>query len=370
VGIENVPDSAPWLNTHFVLPYGLRLQQKVGMVDITNVEDLGATVRYTANNNYSAGDIVSIYNVDPVAYNLQRATILSATSTTFTITTAATGTYVSGGTAQKTGEIAVTIPAGITFVYAIVVGGGHGGVNIGGGGAGGVAWGWTIAPSTCLIGAGGGSGGIGAPTRYGNIMASGGGNGLGGAGIGANSTSDSGSSGVQNYWGIPGGSGGTMASNLGVKGQSGGGAGGGSAAFTNGNIGGAGGDGISGGGGGRSWGGGSGTNTGGAGGNGLVGGGGAGANNTSGTRIGGAGGNGYNILTGTITTGGAGTTGTNTNGAGGGGGGIAGNGFAALGTNGGQGGLGGGAGGGQGVTGASPLGTGGSGGAGILYLFY
>ena len=370
MGINNVPDAAPWLNTHFVLPYGLRLQQKVGQATITNVVDAGATVVYTADNNYSAGNIVSIYGVNPVAYDLQRATILSATSTTFTITSAATGTYVSGGTAQRTGEIAVTIPTGITFVYAITVGGGSGGFNIGGGGAGGVAWGWTIAPSTCLIGASGGSGSVGSATRYGNIMAGGGFNGLGSAGVGANSTTDAGISGTQNYWGIPGGGNTSMASNLGVKGQSGSGAGGGSAAFTNGNIGGAGGDGISGGGGGRSWGPGAGTNTGGAGGNGLVGGGGGAANNTSGTRTGGTGGNGYNILTGAITTGGAGTTGTNTNGAGGGGGGIAGNGFAASGTTGGQGGLGGGAGGGQGVTGGSPVGTGGSGGAGVLYLFY
>ena len=88
----------PWTNTHFVLPYGLRLQQKVGMVDITNVSASSGTVTYTAANSYSAGNTVSIYGVNPVAYNLQNVTIASASSTQFTVTNAATGTYVSGGT--------------------------------------------------------------------------------------------------------------------------------------------------------------------------------------------------------------------------------------------------------------------------------
>jgi hypothetical protein len=128
----------PFANTHFNLPYGLRFQQAVGQAIITNVVDAGATVVYTANNNYSAGNLVSIYDVNPVAYNLQNATILSATSTTFTITTSATGTYVSGGIAQKLGENTVTVPSGITFVYAIVVGAGGAGAS-GQSGAGGAA---------------------------------------------------------------------------------------------------------------------------------------------------------------------------------------------------------------------------------------
>ena len=103
----------------------------------------------------------------------------------------------------------VTIPAGINFVYAVVVGGGAGGVNgssAGGGGAGGVAWGWTLAQSTCIVGAGGAvNASSGGYTRYGNIIAGGGGgnaaNGfLGGAGGG------SGGAGATNYWGIPNGS--------------------------------------------------------------------------------------------------------------------------------------------------------------------
>ena len=53
------------------------------------------------------------------------------------------------------GTTSVTIPSGITFVYAIAVGGGGGGNPSNGGGAGGVAWGWTIATSSCVVGAGG-----------------------------------------------------------------------------------------------------------------------------------------------------------------------------------------------------------------------
>ena len=203
----------PFANTSFILPHGLRLQQKVGQATITNVTASGGTITYTAANNYSAGNAVSIYNVNPVAYNLQGVTIASASSTQFTITNAATGTYVSGGTVQRTGEIDVTIPAGITFVYAICVGGGGVGFNLGGGsgsrggGGGGIAYGWTLATSTCIVGPGArttaSSGGY---TRYGSVIAGGGAGGSagvlgsGGAGPSAGGTS---------YWGVPGGVAGT-----------------------------------------------------------------------------------------------------------------------------------------------------------------
>jgi len=351
----------PFANTHFILPYGLRLQQKVGMVDITNVVDAGATVVYTANNNYSTGNIVSIYGVDPVAYNLQNATVLSATSTDFTITNAATGTYVSGGVAQRTGEQNVTIPAGINFVYVIMTGGGEAGERAQittGGGSGGVSWGWTVPSPTCIIGAGGTTSGLdGGFSRYGNVIAGGGG---GTATLG--SGGGAGVSGATNYWGIPGGVNGATR----LNGQSGSGAGGGGGTATLNTSGGNGGSGISGGAGGSASVTGSGTMTGGNGGSGLVGGGGGGAGGNTGTRTGGNGGNGINILTGAVTTGGTGTVGTSANGGGGGGGGMAGNGTNAVTTTGGAGGLGGGGGGG----GPTSSDQGGSGGAGILYLFY
>ena len=237
----------------------------------------------------------------------------------------------------------VTIPAGITWVYVIMSSGG-GGSYFGYAGSGGeVSWGWTLASSTCVIGAGGTDGSSGGYTRYGHILANG------------DRTMGSLSK-AANYYGQPPGTS-YGDSSFTLNGNPGASAGGGS----NGNSGfqgGSGGDGISGGCGG------SGNQTtvtaiGGNGGSGLTGGGGGGGLNTTGTRTGGNGGNGINVLTGAITTGGTGSTGTGTNGAGGGGGGIAGNGGNASGTSGGTGGLGGG--------GAGKTGTGG---AGILYIFY
>jgi hypothetical protein len=106
----------------------------------------------------------------------------------------------------------VTIPANITFVYAICVGGG--GAGIGGegrtGGGGAVAWGWTLAFNSCIVGAGGVAGGSlgGGYTQYGNIIAGGGGAGGGGGALGGgcgainflgNQIS------TANYWGMPSG---------------------------------------------------------------------------------------------------------------------------------------------------------------------
>ena len=220
---------------------------------------------------------------------------------------------------KNAGDTSVTIPAGITFVYAICVGGGGGGGNVTssyGGGGGGMAWGWTLATSSCVIGAGAAANTANTGyTQYGHIIAGYGGTGnlqaglLGGGGGGANATTNGGGT---NYWGIPGGLGGQSTST--VKGIGGGGAGSSISYGISASSG------ISGGGGG------------GSGGAGLIGGGG-----TTGL-----GGKGVNILTGATYT----PTGS-------GGAGIAGNGSGATG------GLGGGGGGG-----------GGSGGAGILYLFY
>ena len=67
---------------------------------ITNAVGDGTTVTYTAANTFTAGQTVGVTGVDPVAYNLTSVTIASASSTQFTVTNAATGTYVSGGTAS------------------------------------------------------------------------------------------------------------------------------------------------------------------------------------------------------------------------------------------------------------------------------
>jgi hypothetical protein len=67
--------------------------------EITNITANGSTVNFTAVNGFSAGQTVSIDGVLPPAYNLQNVTIASASASNFTVTNAATGTYISGGIA-------------------------------------------------------------------------------------------------------------------------------------------------------------------------------------------------------------------------------------------------------------------------------
>ena len=71
---------------------------------VSNVSAAGGTVTYTtsAAHGFTAGRTVSIVGVSPVAYNLTNVTIAATpTTTTFTVTNAATGTFVSGGTAHQ-----------------------------------------------------------------------------------------------------------------------------------------------------------------------------------------------------------------------------------------------------------------------------
>lgn len=69
---------------------------------ITNVTANGTTVTYTCNaaHGLTPGMIITMTGITPSAYNLTSVVIASCpTSTTFTVTNAATGTYTSGGTA-------------------------------------------------------------------------------------------------------------------------------------------------------------------------------------------------------------------------------------------------------------------------------
>jgi hypothetical protein len=71
---------------------------------ITNVSASGGTVTYTTSSahGFTAGRTVTISGVDPSAYNLSNVTIASTpTATSFTVTNAATGTYVSGGSVTQ-----------------------------------------------------------------------------------------------------------------------------------------------------------------------------------------------------------------------------------------------------------------------------
>lgn len=69
---------------------------------ITNAIGNGTTVVYTVSgtNTFDLGMTVDITGVNPTSYNLSDQIIVASNSTTFSVTNAATGTYVSGGTAK------------------------------------------------------------------------------------------------------------------------------------------------------------------------------------------------------------------------------------------------------------------------------
>lgn len=282
-------------------------------------------------------------------------------------------------TIQSSG--AVTIPAGITFVYAIVVGGGGGGgsnqfpAQANGGGGGGVGWGWTFAATSCIVGAGGSRSGFkGGYSRYGWVIAGGG---AGGAVLSApfNTNNRKGSVGSGSTFGATTQS--NMWGNAGVTqmpqnstaivpfsfsaGGLGLGSGGGNSVWPDS------GSGISGGGGGSNGQNLAGATQGGGGGSGLVGGGGGAAMQVpSSARTGGLGGSGVG-LDANIRNGGNPFNSIGGASGGGGGAGMVNNGGDATSTRGGDGGLGGGGGGAHNNTSA---GNGGLGGNGIIWIFY
>jgi hypothetical protein len=74
------------------------------------VSSLGVTT-YTSKNIYTAGQKVTITGVNPEVFNANEATILSANSTTFSITKTVSSptVYVSGGVASvKVSQIVLT----------------------------------------------------------------------------------------------------------------------------------------------------------------------------------------------------------------------------------------------------------------------
>jgi hypothetical protein len=64
---------------------------------VTNASGNGINITYTATNTFKQGQVVTITGVNPAAYNLSSVTITDANATNFTVSNAATGTYVSGG---------------------------------------------------------------------------------------------------------------------------------------------------------------------------------------------------------------------------------------------------------------------------------
>ena len=68
-----------------------------GESTITNAVGNGTTVTFTADNTYSVGYTIDITGVNPSSFNLVDAYVTSADSTSFTVTSTVTDTYVSGG---------------------------------------------------------------------------------------------------------------------------------------------------------------------------------------------------------------------------------------------------------------------------------
>lgn len=87
--------------------------------NITGLSTTGSSVTYTAENNFSPGQTVKITGVVPTQYNVSSAIITSASSTQFTISSSATGTYTSGGYASSYSAIfSATIPQDVSGVIS------------------------------------------------------------------------------------------------------------------------------------------------------------------------------------------------------------------------------------------------------------
>ena len=73
------------------------------VVTVTNVTPDGTNIVYTANNTFTANvDSVNISDIDPTDFNLSSALVIASNTTSFTVASNVTGTYVSGGTAVTT----------------------------------------------------------------------------------------------------------------------------------------------------------------------------------------------------------------------------------------------------------------------------
>ena len=67
---------------------------------ITNAVGNGSSVTYTAQNNYTTSMFVTVTGVNPSQYNITNLAITAANATSFTVSSTATGAYVSGGLAR------------------------------------------------------------------------------------------------------------------------------------------------------------------------------------------------------------------------------------------------------------------------------
>ena len=76
---------------------------------ITGVSASSGSVTYTSNTHgFSSGSLVTVTGVSPVGYNVENAVITGVATNTFTISSNATGVYVSGGSAQSAARTGTT----------------------------------------------------------------------------------------------------------------------------------------------------------------------------------------------------------------------------------------------------------------------
>jgi hypothetical protein len=107
-----------WINPTTVAPASAHIgaiSVATGTAVITNVTGNGTTVTYTAANTYTAGQTISITQVNPAQYNLTNVTIATRTAAQFTITNPATGAYVSGGVSYLTTGAPTTLSSRISL---------------------------------------------------------------------------------------------------------------------------------------------------------------------------------------------------------------------------------------------------------------
>jgi hypothetical protein len=68
---------------------------------ITNAVAANGIITYTASNTFIVGSKVTVVGINPPALNITDLTILTASASNFTVASANTGTYVSGGSARN-----------------------------------------------------------------------------------------------------------------------------------------------------------------------------------------------------------------------------------------------------------------------------
>jgi len=119
VGTVSVTDSA---TSSTVVATVTAATAQATTATVTAASAASGTVTYTATNTFEAGQVVSISGLSTSAFNLSAVTIATATSSTFTVTNAATGTAVTGASATATAVSAkITYTASNSFTVGQTV---------------------------------------------------------------------------------------------------------------------------------------------------------------------------------------------------------------------------------------------------------